>query len=116
MREVSFEIRSFLKENIQSVWQLDLLIMMMNLSEPFDIHVLAGMLYLTPSAIEFAVRRFARAGLVTEVSGRPPKFMYSPKSHEKARLLEETVKAYHARRVDVINLIFANPPRQSWTG
>jgi hypothetical protein len=115
MREISFEIRSFLKEYVQSVWQLDLLILMLSLNEPLDIQTLSRMLYLTPAAIEFAVYRFARLGLVIEFPGRPATFLLSPE-HEKRRILEDAAKAYSARRVDVINLIFANPPRQSSTG
>lgn len=116
MREISFEIRSFLKEHIQSVWQLDLLITLMTINEPKDIQSLARILYLTPTSIEFALQKYIANGLVVEIKGRPSTFLFAPRLDEKRRVFEETAKVYAFRRVDVINLIFSNPHKQSFTG
>ncbi len=116
MRQISFEIRSFLKENIQSVWQLDLLIAMMALKEARDIHALARSLYLTPSAVKYAVEQFVKSGLVKEFPGRSSTYLFAPRSESNLKLLEDTVKLYSFRRVEIINLIFSNPPKQTYTG
>ncbi len=113
MQDISFEVRSFIRENIQSVWQLDLLIALMNLKEPIDSTMLARLLYSSTSAIDSALQKFVKTGIVTEFSGKPSTFAYAPATDEKRKLIEATAKTYAVRRVDVINLIFSNPSRQS---
>lgn len=108
MQEISFEVRSFLRENIQSVWQLDLLIVLMNLDMPIDATVLARLLYSNPAAIESGLNRFVKIGFVKEIPGRPRTFVYAPPSGDKRRIIEEAAKTYAIRRVDVINLIFSD--------
>ena len=111
MQEISFEVRSFLRDYIQSVWQLDLLIALMNLREPVDAGKLARLLYSSPGAMESALKHFVNSGILKEFPGHPHAFKYAPASDEKRRIVEETAKTYAIRRVDVINLIFSNPPK-----
>lgn len=113
MQEITFEVRSFLRDNIQSVWQLDLLIALMNIKQPIDANKLSRLLYSSPSSIESGLNKFVKAGIVQEYQGKPSRFEYAPASEEKRRTIENTAKAYAVRRVDVINLIFSNPSRQS---
>jgi predicted transcriptional regulator len=112
MQEITFEVRSFLRENIQSVWQLDLLIAIMNIKEPVDANMLARLLYSSPTSIESALHKFVKAGIVTEIPGRPSTFLYAPATSTKQQVIENAAKTYAIRRVDVINLIFSNPSKQ----
>ena len=111
MQEISFEVRSFLRDHIQSVWQLDLLIALMNIGEPVDAGKLARILYSSPSAMESALHKFVKLGILKEISGNPQIYQYAPASEEKRRIISETAKTYAIRRVDVINLIFSNPTK-----
>ncbi len=111
MQDISFEVRSFLRDNIQSVWQLDLLIALMNIKDPIDAATLARLLYSNPLAIESGLHRFVKAGFVKECPGKPSTFSYAPATEDKRRIIEDTAKTYAVRRVDVTNLIFSNPSR-----
>lgn len=108
MQEISFEVRSFLRDNIQSVWQLDLLIALMNIKHPIDANTLARHLYTNPVAIESALQRFAKTGIAKEHPGKICTYSYAPASDDKLRTIEDTAKTYAIRRVDVINLIFSS--------
>lgn len=111
MQEISFEVRNFLRDHIQSVWQLDLLIALMNLEEPVDPGRLARILYSSPSAMESALHNFVKLGILKEIAGNPHKYQYAPVCNEKRRIIMETAKTYAIRRVDVINLIFSIPAK-----
>lgn len=111
MQEISFEVRSFIRDHIQSVWQLDLLIALMNVKEPLDASKLARLLYSSPGAIESALQRFVKSGILKDIPGNPHMFKYAPASEEKRRVIEDAAKTYAIRRVDVINLIFSNPSK-----
>lgn len=111
MQEISFEVRGFLRDNIQSVWQLDLLIALMNIKHPVDANTLARLLYSSPGAIEAALQKFVKSGFVKEIPGKTCTYFYSPALDEKRKVIEETAKTYAIRRVDVINLIFSNPSK-----
>ncbi len=111
MQAISFEVRSFLRDNIQSVWQLDLLIALMNIKQPVDASTLARHLYSSPASIESALQRFVIAGIAKEYPGKTCTYAYAPAPEEKRRTIEETAKTYAIRRVDVINMIFSNPSR-----
>lgn len=111
MQDISFEVRSFLRDNIQSVWQLDLLIALMNIKHPVDANMLARLLYSSPASIESALQKFVRGGIAKEFPGKTCTYTYAPASEEKRRTIEDTAKTYAIRRVDVINLIFSSPSR-----
>lgn len=111
MQEISFEVRSFLRDHIQSVWQLDLLIALMNIKHPVDANTLARLLYTSPAAIESALQKFVKSGIAKEHSGKNCTYSYAPASDDKRRTIEDTAKTYAIRRVDVINLIFSSPSR-----
>jgi len=113
MREISFEVRTFLKDQIQSAWQLDLLVALINLNRPVDANTLSKMLYSSQPAVESALQKFQLAGIVREIVGKPSTFVFSPRSEEKENVIKAAVKAYSIRRVDVINMIFSNPSRQT---
>ena len=112
MQDISFEVRSFLKENIQSVWQLDLLIALMNIKQPVDANTLARLLYSSPASIESALQRFVKTGIAKEFPGsKACAYSYAPVSEDKRRVIADTAQTYAIRRVDVINLIFSSPSR-----
>lgn len=112
MQEISFEVRTFLRDNIQSVWQLDLLIALMNIKEPVDAVTLSRLLYSSAGAMESCLNKFVKAGFLKEFHGKPSLFQFAPASEEISRIILDAAKTYAVRRVDVINLIFSNPSRQ----
>jgi hypothetical protein len=109
MREISFEVRSFLKEHIQSVWQLDLLMVLTKLEEPVDSIALSRALYCNHGSVEYALSKFLKAKIVKQVQGKHILYQYMPKDEQTARVIAETMTAYSLKRVEVINLIFSNP-------
>lgn len=112
MQEISFEVRTFLRDNIQSVWQLDLLIALMNIKEPVDAFTLSRLLYSSAGAMESCLNKFVKAGFLKEVHIKPSRYQYAPASEEISRVIHDTAKTYAVRRVDVINLIFSSPSKQ----
>ena len=111
MQEISFEVRSFIRDTIQSVWQLDLLVALMNIKHPVDARTLAKLLYTDAAAIESALQKFVKSGIAKEFPGRICTYSYAPASDDKRRTIEDAAKTYAIRRVDVIHLIFSNPSR-----
>ncbi len=109
--EVSPEVRSFLKEHIQSVWQLELILQIRSHKDLMTVYDIAKLLYSTPAAIEGTLERFVNLGVISRVEGSPDSYVYSPTSMELTRTIDNAAKCYTARRIDVINLIFSNPQK-----
>ncbi len=109
--EISPEVRSFLKEHVHSVWQLELILHMRAHKESMTVAQIAKQLYSTPTAIESTLERFVSLGILTQGSDSQNSYVFSPVSTEMQKTIDDAVKTYSARRIDVINLIFSNPQK-----
>lgn len=109
--EISPEVRSFLKEHVHSVWQLELILHMRERRESMTVSEIAKVLYSTPAAIESTLERFVSLGILRQDTGTPNSFLFSPASSNMQKTIDDSVKTYSARRIDVINLIFSNPQK-----
>lgn len=112
MHKISLDVRNFLKDHIQSVWQLDLLIVLMNLNDAIDAASLSRTLYCNQSATEYALQKFVKDGIVVQTSEKPNLYVYQPKAQRLRRTINETAEVYSLRRVELIKLIFLPAERQ----
>lgn len=109
--EIAPEVRSFLKKHVHSVWQLELILHMRERKESMTIGEIAKQLYSTPAAIESTLERFVNLGIIKHVLEGQNSYVFSPASAEMKKTIDDSVKTYSARRIDVINLIFSNPQK-----
>jgi predicted HTH transcriptional regulator len=109
--EISPEVRSFLKEHVHSVWQLELILHMRERKESRTVAEIAKHLYSTPAAIESTLERFVNLGILKHALESQNSYVFAPASAEMQRTIDDSVKTYSARRIDVINLIFSNPQK-----
>ncbi|HEY9787680.1 MAG TPA: helix-turn-helix domain-containing protein [Candidatus Obscuribacterales bacterium] len=102
-------VQSFLRRNIRSVWQLDLLLYLKAQNKPITIEQIAKALYLSPAVIAEGLKHLEGAGLVKS-SGKPPTaYLYSPLTDSLRATADQSISAYTERRVQVINIIFSSP-------
>lgn len=106
--DFSPQIKDFVRKNIRSVWQLEVILFVKDLGKAATAYEVASALYLRPDAIEKSLLSFEKLGIVKSNEGSPRKFYYSPSS-ELSDQIEQTAKAYSERRFAIINLIFSSP-------
>jgi len=109
--EISHEVRTFLKDHVFSVWQLELIMHMREQSHALSCDEIAKLLYSTPAAIESTLKRFVELGVLRQAMGTADSYVYAPATNELQNLVDLTAKTYSARRIDVINLIFSTPQK-----
>lgn len=105
-------VEEFLRTNIRSVWQLELLLLLKSSSEPLWATELASALYLTPEAVDGALTEFEKRGLISRSYVEPTAYVFSPITPELRLAVEETSKVYGQRKVAVINSIFSAPSQR----
>lgn len=103
-------VSNFILQNIQSVWQLELLLHIRTLgSDPsqdgLSASSLAQALYMNAEVILGGLLHFEKCGLVKKVA--PDIYVYSPTSHELEEAVKQTANTYSSRRVAVVNMIFS---------
>ncbi|MCC6977787.1 MAG: hypothetical protein IT343_05665 [Candidatus Melainabacteria bacterium] len=109
--EISYEVRTFIKDHVFSVWQLELIMHMRDRNHALTCDEIAKLLYSTPSAIESTLRRFTELGVLRLSIESADSFIYAPSTTELSQVIDLTAQAYSARRIDVINLIFSTPQK-----
>lgn len=98
-------VASFIQNNIQSVWQLELLLFMKASSCPFTAAEAAKTLYMTPEVIANGMKHFESCGLLKQ--GQNGEYFYAPVSRELDETVKRTAETYSSRRVSVVNMIFS---------
>jgi hypothetical protein len=106
--EIPVELRSFLTENIESVAQLELLLLLRQEAErAWPVSAAAQALYISEEMTTPLLSRLRTTGLLaTDAEGR---FRFAPQTPQLARLADELAELYQLRRVTVIGLIHSAP-------
>lgn len=108
------DLQRFLAESIDSVEQLEVLLLLRGKPEQaWSAEEVSRALYTHPDA---ALRRLAALQthglLVVEGDGPERKYRYAPSSPDRAGLVDRLAALYKERRVAVITLIYSTPPDQ----
>lgn len=107
---VDQDLLGFIRENVRSVWALELLLLLRRSPErAWGVEELLGELRASTSIVGDNLARFERAGLVLRTEdGR---YRFEPAAPALARLCDELDHAYRERSVAVINAIVTPPDR-----
>ncbi|MDZ4836405.1 MAG: hypothetical protein SGJ27_21735 [Candidatus Melainabacteria bacterium] len=102
-------VEKFIKDNIESVWQLELLLYARARTDSLGSHELAAALYTSPDAVENALNHFERVGLLKKCPYDQAGFIYSPINSSLKDSVDQTATAFAARKVAIIQYIFSHP-------
>lgn len=105
--ELTPAAQKFLRDHIQSVWQLELILFMKERNSALSIADIARHLYSNPRMIESALFSFVNDGILKERSTQPAAYSFAPDSPELTNAIEEASAAYANKRLSVINFIFS---------
>jgi hypothetical protein len=105
---VPAELRSFLAENIESVAQLELLLLLRSdAARTWSVSDAAKALYMAEEMTAPLLADLRVRGLLANSAGG--EYQYSPRSPEQEQLVKELALLYQERRVTVIGLIHSAP-------
>ncbi len=105
--EITPAAQKFLREQIQAVWQLELVMFMKQNAVAMSAANIAAHLYSSPREIEVALSRFDKNGVLIADGGEPTVYFYRPETNELKEAIEDACAAYQNKRFAVINFIFS---------
>lgn len=105
--EISPAVQNFLREYIQAVWQLELLLFLKESASPLTAKDIAVHLYSSAAAMENALSTFVNAGILKVEDAQSPKYSFAPVSAELSNVIEQASSAYSSKRLAVTNFIFS---------
>ena len=108
--EISPELKQFVENSIESIAQLEALLLLRN--EPqraWSAADIGKALYLPEDVAGSLLADFVRVGFATIVPPTKDQYNYRARDEETDRLLGQLQAAYHDRRVAVISLIYSKP-------
>lgn len=100
-------VAEFIQNNIQSVWQLELLLHLKACDSPQTPAELAHAMYMSPEVIAGGLSHFEKCGLVEECPGQSNSYRYAPANGDLGEAVEQTAKSYAYKRVAIVNMIFS---------
>lgn len=104
------EARAFITEHIDSVLQLELLLLLhVRRDHDFGAAEVVEELRIDSTWAAAALDDFCARGVLTCTEGSPRRYRYAPKSAELDAAVTKLDQAYSDRRVTVISLIFSKP-------
>ena len=106
---ISFRVKQFIADQVDSVMQLEMLLLVRQTDEYWTPAELAGQLRIDPEWVESQLRIMVAGGLVVTSGESPAQFRYEPRTPELAATVDELSRAYADRRVTVIGMIFSKP-------
>jgi hypothetical protein len=107
--EIDLGVRNFIAENIQSVAQLELLLLLHDTPQQgWSATDAARSFGLSPEMTLGLLRGLCQQGFAA-ASGEMELFRYAPRSQEFERLIGQLSTLYQQRRVSLIQLIYARP-------
>jgi len=106
-REFSAEFRTFINKNINSIEQIEvLLILHANPDRAWTIDEISAIMRSTPNSIRSRLEALAARKLSAEVLGEGYRYAASGRLHTMVEMLAEE---YGLRRFSVIELVFSRP-------
>ena len=109
-QELPSHVKTFLMEHIDSVLQLELLLLLQaDPQRQWRAADLAQELRIDPAWAAAQLDDLCSRGLIECQFGPPASYRYAPRSAELDRTVADVAETYAARRVSVIGLIFSKP-------
>lgn len=104
------DIKKFVVENIDSVAQLEALLLLRNNSdEQWSVQAIAKRLYINEQETMPLLARLGAAGLILSTYDKPPLYIYQPGSTDLVRLVDRLAETYSRHLVPITNLIHSKP-------
>lgn len=104
------EVRRLIIEHINSVEQLEVLLLLSGSPERgWDAEAVSKALYTQPEAAAMRLADLRVRGLLSLVEGSERLYRYHPSTPELDRLVSSLARVYRERRVAVITLIYSKP-------
>ena len=107
------DVHQFVSEYVQSISQLELLLLLhRNAEKSWSVAEATKELYTSVSMTEPLLENLRGIGLVSLLEGSERRYRYAPKSTELDRLVGDLDQLYAERRVTIINSIYSGPWRK----
>ena len=114
--EFSPELMQFIAQHIESLAQLEtLLLMRQDPQRHWECAELSRLLYITPDMCGGLVDELEKRGIVVRVAESDAQYRYQPAHADFDRLLGELARIYQDRRVAVITQIYSRPQKKIQT-
>jgi predicted ArsR family transcriptional regulator len=97
-------VRLFLFQSIDSVPELELLLLLADRAADLDAAEAAARVYVDEPAVRALLERLMRRRLVA-AHGKPPRYRFAPQEAEDERLVRQLSQAYRTHLVAMANLI-----------
>ena len=108
--ELSARVRQFIDQNIESLAQLEtLLLMRRDPQASWDAAGIAKALYISPEQAERLLADLARRGMIAATPALAVNYAFKPSNADVDAAIAEAAVAYEERRVAVISLIYSKP-------
>jgi hypothetical protein len=108
--EIDLGVRAFIAEHIQSVAQLELILLLhSNPHQPWSAADAAREFGLSPEMTLGLLRGLCQQGFASASDETDPQFRFAPKSTEIQRLVDQVATLYQQRRVTLVQLIYSRP-------
>jgi hypothetical protein len=108
--DIRADLRDFIVNEIGSIAQLELLLLLCKDSErEWTADEAARALYTAKDAMATLLEGFRARGFVWATNSAPVRYRFNDKPAERAQLIADIAQLYETRRVTVINLIYAGP-------
>jgi hypothetical protein len=105
--EISTSVANFIRDNVTSVWQLELLLFLRGSNSAMTPTQIADALYMSPEAMAGCLIHFQNRGIARQSESLLGAYRYAPVSAELEAVIDETAQTYANRRVAIVNLIFS---------
>jgi hypothetical protein len=102
-------VKQFLRENIASVEQLEILLHVFNKGTPVTADEVARALYISLDIARDRLQRFSGRGILIASSESNPTYRFNSTNSELNTVTSDLVKLYRERRVTLINFIYSSP-------
>jgi hypothetical protein len=108
--EITAAVRAFIHQHINSVEQLEVLLLMLNRRDKeWSATEVSRELYIQAASAATRLADLQRSRLLQSTPGNPPTYRYAPAEPTLDRTVREVASAYSIRRVGVINIILEKP-------
>jgi hypothetical protein len=103
------EVAQFVLGNIDSIAQLEALLLLRREPQQWTAAALAQRLYISETQTLEALEGLRAAGLIAALPAEPPIYRYAPASNELREIVDRTAAVYATQLVPVTNLIHSKP-------
>jgi hypothetical protein len=102
---ISEEVRRLILENIDSVAQLETLLLLCRHREAWTPEEVAKRIYIDPATALTVLESLTRRGFCAASREDVVRFRYSPRTAERERLVEQLAEGYRTRLIPITTLI-----------